>query len=582
MNFLSIEKKILNSFIKFFFVPLGIMLLVIGTSLYFYFDYIEKNQQYEILNRLEKKLNKDIVSLSNLLFDWVDYDAPVRYFKNQYPTFVEEEFKISVKNLNLQLFASINKNNTLKEIYFFDRSGNYTTLPEDLKLFFQSQNIKHLPKREMAEYGILGYNNNSNFLYFAARGVLLYKENYKNSYGTLVFGKIIDEKILKEYEIDIGFPIKIIPYNNQIDSNKNKFIKTNNFFSNSGYLLIYDYLKKPAFYFYIDFPRKLISSSLSIIALVLLIIFMISLFSFFLLKKDIHLKFINRIISFTNEIEEIRKNPDSKKQIHLDNLKSIDEIVILKERFNSMLKEIQIKEELNKKYLQLVELEKEKAYDLLLNILPKKIAQRMYQIQEKGDNIIIADEFTEASILFADIANFTGWSKNLEPKELVLHLNQLFTQFDFITEKHNIEKIKTIGDNYMAASGIPDYDINHADNIILFALEMLKILNEFNSTYNLNISIRIGINSGKVVAGVIGAKKFIYDVWGDTVNLASKLESSGIANTIQISEFTFNALKNQDLKNYFSLRGTLKLKSGHSIKTYLLNQNWENLIVSKI
>jgi len=180
--------------------------------------------------------------------------------------------------------------------------------------------------------------------------------------------------------------------------------------------------------------------------------------------------------------------------------------------------------------------------ELLLNILPKEIAE----IKKKDKDKLIAKRHEEATILFSDIVGFTKFSSSKSPEEIVGLINELYVSFDNLTTKYNIEKIKTIGDGYMLASGIPTKDKNHAINMVKMALNMLKKVDEFNKKHpDLNFQIRIGISSGPIVAGVVGSKKFAYDVWGDTVNTASRMESGGIASKIQISPSTYELIKHK-------------------------------------
>lgn len=184
--------------------------------------------------------------------------------------------------------------------------------------------------------------------------------------------------------------------------------------------------------------------------------------------------------------------------------------------------------------------EREKSETLLLNILPEKIAFRL-----KNNTEIIADRFESVSVLFADIVNFTQISASMKPNEVVEFLNYLFIKFDQLTEKYGLEKIKTIGDAYMVAAGIPEVNENHAKTLFLFAQDMLNILEEYNEAFDRDLQIRIGISSGPVVAGVIGKKKFIYDLWGDTVNMASRMEAYGQQGRIQVSSTTYKILNKE-------------------------------------
>lgn len=205
--------------------------------------------------------------------------------------------------------------------------------------------------------------------------------------------------------------------------------------------------------------------------------------------------------------------------------------------------------------------EQEKSERLLLNILPETIASRL------KDGHSIADGFAEVTILFADIVNFTQLSEQVSPAELVLLLNEIFSAFDCLTERYGLEKIKTIGDAYMVAGGIPNPCPDHAAAVAGMALDMRQEIAKFNQKHDQSCNIRIGINTGPVVAGVIGTKKFIYDLWGDTVNIASRMESHGIAGEIQVAAETYERLRD---RYEFIPRGTIKVKGKGEMEAYLL------------
>ena len=179
----------------------------------------------------------------------------------------------------------------------------------------------------------------------------------------------------------------------------------------------------------------------------------------------------------------------------------------------------------------------EKSEALLLNILPKEIVSIL-----KNESRTIADNFKGASIMFADIVDFTPLSEKMTPTELVELLNEVFSYFDLLVEKYGLEKIKTIGDCYMVASGVPSPRADHAQALIAMALEMREYVSR-HKIYGHKLGFRIGLNSGPVVAGVIGRKKFIYDLWGDAVNTASRMESHGQEGTIQITRATYELVK---------------------------------------
>ncbi len=206
--------------------------------------------------------------------------------------------------------------------------------------------------------------------------------------------------------------------------------------------------------------------------------------------------------------------------------------------------------------------EQEKSEKLLLNILPEAIATRL---KEKETNI--AEGFAEVTVLFADIVGFTKLAARKSPTELVHLLDEIFSRFDELAEKHGLEKIKTIGDAYMVVGGLPMPLANHAEAIACMALDMQREVGYFNQLWGERMNIRIGINTGPVVAGVIGRKKFIYDLWGDAVNVALRMESQGVSGEIQVTEMTYEILRGKFL---FVERGAIDVKGKGKMKTFLL------------
>ncbi len=204
-----------------------------------------------------------------------------------------------------------------------------------------------------------------------------------------------------------------------------------------------------------------------------------------------------------------------------------------------------------------------KADSLLLNILPQSIAERL---KENERNLV--EHFPEATIFFCDLVGFTTLAAATEPTEVVGFLNRVFTAMDGLVEKYGLEKIKTIGDAYMVGGGVPDPRPDHASAVADFALELLEILPELRKKERLPLELRIGINSGPVVAGVIGEKKFAYDLWGDTVNTASRMESSGQTNRIHVSRETHDLLGDA---YEFESRGEREIKGKGTMETFFLN-----------
>ncbi|NET89848.1 MAG: response regulator [Kamptonema sp. SIO1D9] len=209
-----------------------------------------------------------------------------------------------------------------------------------------------------------------------------------------------------------------------------------------------------------------------------------------------------------------------------------------------------------------LELQKVQTEQLLLNILPQPIAERL----KTGENPI-ADQFEEVSVLFADLVGFTQFSAQKKPTELLEFLNEIFSEFDQLASNHGLEKIKTIGDAYMVVGGLPIPRLDSTAAIAKMSLDMQSFLADFNLQNHQNFSLRIGIHTGAVVAGVIGMSKFIYDLWGDTVNIASRMESSGMPGKIQVTSAVYERLKTQF---DFEQRGTISVKGKGEMLTYWL------------
>lgn len=207
---------------------------------------------------------------------------------------------------------------------------------------------------------------------------------------------------------------------------------------------------------------------------------------------------------------------------------------------------------------------------LLLNLLPLPIAERLKARSDRAlesSDEIIADSFPEATVLFADIVDFSRFSAGMSAERLVAVLNEIFTDFDGIADKRGLEKIKTIGDAYMAAAGLPVPAADHARRAAHMALDMLDAVERFNARSGYHLQLRIGINSGAVVAGVIGRRKFIYDLWGDAVNAASRMESQGIPGRIQLTDDTRKRLGEPFL---FEERGLIEAKGIGTLRTWFL------------
>ena len=212
--------------------------------------------------------------------------------------------------------------------------------------------------------------------------------------------------------------------------------------------------------------------------------------------------------------------------------------------------------------LRLLRLERERSESLPLNVLPKEVAERL-----KEGNQVIADYYDSASILFADLVGFTPLTAELTPREMVEVLNEVYSRFDSLVEELGVEKIRTIGDNYMVAAGLPRPRKDHAQALASLAMAMNAYLASRPAVGGRRLSFRIGINSGAVIAGVIGARKFHYDVWGDSVNIASRMESQGTPGKIQVARGTYELIKEEFL---CEPQGWIEVKGKGSMEIWFL------------
>ena len=212
--------------------------------------------------------------------------------------------------------------------------------------------------------------------------------------------------------------------------------------------------------------------------------------------------------------------------------------------------------------MEMLHQEQEKSDRFLLNVLPKEIVPIL-----KGDDTTIADHFESVSVLFADVGGFTSLSARLPPRQMDDLLNEVFSFFDTLADKYSLEKIRTIGGNYMIASGVPVPRADHAHALVGMALEMMSHVGENRGGHDLKLQFRLGMNSGPAVAGVIGRQKFHYDLWGDAVNTASRMESHGVPGKIQIARPTYDLIKDDFV---CVPRGLVEVKGKGQMETWFL------------
>jgi adenylate cyclase len=283
------------------------------------------------------------------------------------------------------------------------------------------------------------------------------------------------------------------------------------------------------------------------------------------MKKDNVLRDIPVIvISAQDELESIVQGIELGAEDYLP--KSFDP-VLLKARIEACLEKKRLRDH-EQAFVRELQQERERSERLLLNILPAPVAERLKQTHD-----IIADNVEDVSVMFVDIVDFLPLSTSMPPAEMVEMLNTIFSTFDALVDYYGLEKIKTSGDSYMVVGGLPLPDANHLDSIAGMALDVLASTSKFSRNDGKPFQLRVGIHSGPVVAGVIGMKKFAYDLWGVTVNIASRMESQGLPGAIQVTQDVYERLQDRFI---FQPRGEIPVKGKGNMMTYLLTGHREN------
>ena len=400
-------------------------------------------------------------------------------------------------------------------------------------------------------------------------GSMMVASEYKlNSQGPGHIGMTLVGKWLREEEImqfseqtqlslDIrrleedGLPGDFREANNALPSLSDSHIRT---ISNEageeripGYIQRADVYGIPVMTLPIDQPRDIIEEGKGSILALLISVIVVGVVLVILIAFRLDRLLLSRLARLDLEVSDIGGGAENLSQ--RVTIQGNDELSRLGVSINGMLGDIQV--------------ERKKSEDLLLNVLPVPIANRL-----KEGETTIADNFSEVSVLFSDVVGFTQLSATVSATALVNMLNRVFSGFDTLTDKHGLEKIKTIGDAYMVVAGLPDPREDHAEAIVEMALEMYSELDRLNKEHGTDLEIRVGINSGPVVAGSIGTRKFSYDLWGDTVNTAARMESHGVEGYIHVTEETYRAIRD---KYDFEDRGITDVKGKGDMHTFLLS-----------
>ncbi|MCT7957802.1 adenylate/guanylate cyclase domain-containing protein [Laspinema palackyanum] len=543
----------------------GVVHLTSSTILLNGFTTLEEKEARRNVKRVLDAFSNYQQELQALNFQWGVWDETYRFIEDGNLDYIDRNLgEVNLASLRANAILFINKEGELVFGQGFDLvRQKLAPIPAEVSQKIAATSIQVLkPKDALA--GIVTINNRPMTI---AAGPILNSQGNLPTRGTLAIARFLDREEIQRLAtlthldvrayglMDPTTPVEFQPTIarlSQMSDDPPILIEPLSQEWMAGYSLLRDIYGNPAVLLELNIPRDIYhqgqaSSRYMIVSLAIVgVVFGVC--TLLLLEKMV----LARLSSLSQDVKQIDHCRDLALRVSVSGK---DELSSLAQTINAMLETLESS-------TKALEIEREKAESLLLNILPEVIADRL-----KGQEENIADTFAEVTVLFADIVGFTQLSAQIEAAELVQLLNNIFSRFDRALERYQLEKIKTIGDCYMVVAGMPVPCENSAVAIAEMALEMQEEIARFNAEFHQSLKMRMGIHTGPVVAGVIGIKKFIYDLWGDTVNTASRMESHGIPGQIQVSRATYDCLKNQ---YRFEERGAIEIKGKGAMQVYLL------------
>jgi sensor domain CHASE-containing protein/class 3 adenylate cyclase len=543
----------------------GVVHLTSSTILLNGFTALEKEEAKRNVQRVLEAFSNSQEELKTLNSQWGIWDETYRFIEDGNPGYIDRNLgELSLASLGAHAILFINLEGELVFGQGFDLiRQQLVPIPEEVAQMMATTSHQGFnPQASLT--GIVTINDRPMTI---ATGPILNSQGNLPSRGTVAIARFLDreeiQRLAKLTHLDVRAyglmdpttPVEFQPTIarlSQMSDDPPILIEPLNQEWMGGYSLLRDIYGKPAVLLELNIPRDIYhqgqASSRYMIVSLAIVGLVFGVCTLLLLEKMV----LARLSCLSQDVKQIDRCRDLALRVSVS---GNDELSSLAQTINAMLETLESS-------TKALEIEREKAESLLLNILPEVIADRL-----KGHEQNIADTFAEVTVLFADIVGFTQLSAQIEAAELVHLLNNIFSRFDRALERYQLEKIKTIGDCYMVVAGMPVPCDNSALAIAEMALEMQEEIARFNAEFNQSLTMRMGIHTGPVVAGVIGIKKFIYDLWGDTVNTASRMESHGIPGQIQVSRATYDCLKDQ---YRFEERGAIEIKGKGAMQVYLL------------
>ena len=523
--------------------------LPLGTIWRDSFDQLEQREIRLHVQRTRNALADALDSIQVVARDYAAWDETFNFLQDGNSAYLAANFidaTFDQNHLNVALFLGLD--GTVRYQHGRDFAGKadaavppwFLTLPAD-----------H-PIRHLRDKSVTGIAHTHNGLYLVAASQVLKSGDVGATNGTLVFGRKLDELELARLTRTLRLDLQLLaPTGTAADLQPDR-IEVIDDRHISGIAVLQDMTGAPVGRLRVTTERAIAAlarqDSLELLAVLVLSGVLFAVVMVVVLQKVV----LRRLEGLVAELGQVRTYRDPSLRV---TVRGNDEVAEVCHQINSMLATLQTSQaELSA--------ETQRSGELLRNILPDAIAERL-----KRDGGTIADSYDEVSVLFADIVGFTEMASRLSPEMVVNHLSALFSAFDMLAEHHGVEKIKTIGDAYMVVAGLPNWRDDHARALCDMALAMQDAVADFNVLHGTELAIRVGIHTGPVVAGVIGVKKFNYDIWGDTVNIASRMESAGAAGRVHISDTTRKHLGD----NYaMEPRGAIPIKGKGDMQTWFL------------
>ncbi|WP_228053782.1 adenylate/guanylate cyclase domain-containing protein [Nodosilinea sp. LEGE 07298] len=556
---------------------LGLMAILFGSfSVILQRSYgrLEQQDAQRNLQRVDEVLAGDLAQLQSLTEDWAAWNDTYAFVQNRDPDYVESNLsKYALESLQLNLVAVVNREGAIVYGTSYDLENRaFSSIPGDLApQLTPDRPLMQFPHLAAHHQGLMTVDGK---LMLVVVEPILRSDATGPARGALLMGRYVSPSVVESLALRTRLDLRLYPViedalteselpealqpilatlKDSVDlSNFPTLLRIQSADTLAGYALWPDVYGQPQALLEVKLPRDIYYQgqvSRHYLGWSLLGSCLVFTSGMLLLIDRVILR---RLLGLSQQVQHVGRSNDLSQRVSVP---GTDELNHLGQQINDMLGELQISREK-------LTAEQQKAEQLLLNILPAAIAGELMQTKAS-----VPQHFDEVTILFADIVGFTSLSNRLSPIRLVDLLNQIFSAFDGLAEQLGLEKIKTIGDAYMVAAGLPTPKDDHAEAIAEMALAMQQVTTSFQAELGEPIEIRIGINTGVVVAGVIGTKKFIYDLWGDAVNVASRMESSSEPGQIQVTAATYERLK--DLYQ-FEKRGCISVKGRGEMETYWL------------